>query len=281
MPLNDAERDAIDSALADWSQGDCVVGEQWFWHRFSPAQPLSEAAAEVASEGIETVETSELGLVVLSQTCELVRHWRERPFVEVAPLVQVGEQEHKEIERGYRPRYAFVPGVAGDRLVADLDRVMTIEKAVVADWTRVPGCDSEETAIRFSQALARKRARFAFPDDFSSLVAKLKDRLSEKHDRQSPEGDALRHLREIRVVATPSWNAESVDLMFLFIRTQDEQDFEGTGWGEWLAKWLEFVPPSGRYRAVEGIVVALEDLNANEYLASAQLDLDHVTSRAE
>jgi len=34
----------------------------------------------------------------------------------------------------------YIPGVAELNLVADLDRVMTVEKAVVAEWERKSGC---------------------------------------------------------------------------------------------------------------------------------------------
>lgn len=40
--MNDrADLDDLDEALAEWRQGDCVVGEQWFMRRFSPARPLT------------------------------------------------------------------------------------------------------------------------------------------------------------------------------------------------------------------------------------------------
>lgn len=273
------DRDPIDTALADWRQGDCVVGEQWFLHRFLPANPLTEEAAAVAGEGVDIVETDEAGFVVLSQTCDIVRPWCARPFAEVAPLVAVDEQVLNESARGYRPRYLFVPGVSHHRLVGDLDRVMTVEKAVLASWPRVPGCVSEEDTTRLAQALARYRARFAFPDDFGKVVEKLQDRLTEKHDKRSAEGEALRNLREIRVAATPSWDAEAVDLVFMFIPNDDERNFDGKSWDQFLAKWLELVQPQGRYRTVEVMVLALVDMNAREYVSSVQLDLDHVTSR--
>lgn len=276
---SDTGRDAIDKALDEWRQGDCVVEEQWFLHRFALATPLTDAAVEVAPIGVDIAETPEAGLVVLSQTCDILRPWRDRPFVEVAPLVVVSEQIIKEVSRGYRPRYAFVPGVAAQHLVADLDRVMTVEKAVVALWSRARGCETEEDAARFAQALSRYRSRFAFPDDFAAFVAKLQGRLAEKHDRQSPEGAALRSLREIRVAAAPSWAAEQIDLTFLFIPNEDGHGFEGRSWDEFLARWLDLVPPSGRYGPVSGLVVSLCDISAQEYVASAQLDLDHVTSR--
>lgn len=94
-----------------------------------------------------------------TQTCDLVRRCAGRPLVEVSPLVEVDDRVVREIERGRRPNYGFIPGVAPRRLVVDLDRVMTVEKAVVAAWARVEGSRTDDDARRFSLALARKRAR--------------------------------------------------------------------------------------------------------------------------
>lgn len=88
----------------------------------------------------------------------------------------------------------------------------------------------------FAQALARKRIRFAFPDDFTDLAGKLQNRIWEKHGKQSDEGKGLRALREIRVRAAPSWVDNHVDVMFWFIRNDDEPDFKGQRWGNLLER---------------------------------------------
>jgi len=72
------------------------------------------------------------GMVMLSQTCDIIRNCRSWPFVEVAPVVEVPEPWVDEIRRLKRPAFAHVPTTAGQRLVADLDRVMTVEKALIA-----------------------------------------------------------------------------------------------------------------------------------------------------
>jgi hypothetical protein len=201
--------------------------------------------------------------------------------MEVAPIVEVAEPVAHEIERGRRPMYAIIPTLRNLRLVADLDRTMTVEKAVVAKWTRTEGCRTDDDMRRFSWALARKRARCAFPDDFTEFATKLQSRLLEKHDRQSDEGRALRALREIRVRAAPSWDAPEVELTFWFIRKEDEMDFRGKGWESWLDVWLQLIPPSSRFRRVEGSVAALEDLTAKDYVESDSLDLDYLSTRGE
>ncbi len=273
----------VDEALRVWRQGDCVLGKHWFVHRFAPALPLTEEAAKIVggaeAAGADLAESEVLGLMIASQSCDVVRSCAERPFVEVCPLVQLDEDALKQVERGRRPQFAFVPGVAPRKLAADLDRVMTVEKSIVAGWERTPGCTDDPARRRLAVALARKRVRFAFPDDFTTLAKKLQSRLDDKHDKNSDEGRGLRALREIRVRAAPSWDAPGVDVFFWFIRNDDEADFEGKNWADLLKDWLKLVPASGRFSTVDGLVVTLEDLTAKDYVESDPLDLDHLSTR--
>jgi hypothetical protein len=150
---------AIDATLERWSQGDCTVGDCWFVTRFDPQRPLTPDAADVVEvdPNADLTESSVSGFVVVTQTCDLVRSCAERPFVEVAPLVAVDDQYLQDIHRLKRPRYAYIAGVAEFNLVADLDRVMTVEKAVVARWERISGCPSDADTRLLGEALARKR----------------------------------------------------------------------------------------------------------------------------
>lgn len=278
-PLDADGCDQVDAALLPWRQGDCVVGEQWFVFRTDLERPLTLAGAAASAEGVDTAESEVFGFMVLTQTCDLVRTSSERPFVEVCPLVEVDEAQHREIERGRRPNYAFVPALADRRLVGDLDRVMTIEKAVVAGWDRVPGWQTDAEARRLALALARKRARVAFPDDFVAFATPLMSRMSSKHDKQSDEGRALRALREIRVRAEPSWDADAVKLAFWFIRDADDATFEGKRWDQFLEEWEKRIPKGGRFVDVQAVMQTLDDLTAREYVESDPLDLDYLSTR--
>lgn len=267
----------VNAQLAPWRQGDFVLGEVWFVHRFAPAGPITPEAAEVADDGADLCETLVQGLVVTSQSCDVVRDCRDRPFLEVSPLVALPAEVIEDSRRGRRPRYGFIQGAAEFSLVADLDRTMTFEKAVVAQWERRTGCVTGEDGRRLGEDLARKRSRFPFPDDFVDLVRPFRDRLAEKHDRQSPEGSALRSLREIRVTASPSWDHNRVELFFWFVR-DDESAVEGGTWPDYLKRWLERVGKVGKYVLVEGVVVTLDQMTAREYVESDRLDLDHLST---
>jgi hypothetical protein len=157
---------------------------------------------------------------------------------------------------------------------------MTVEKSIVASWNRTAGYTSDADGRAFAQALARKRVRFAFPDEFTTFAKKLQGRLTDKHDKNTDEGRGLRALREIRVHAAPSWDAPQVEIFFWFVRDEDDADFEGKSWADLLKEWLKLVPTSGRFHSVDGQVVSLADMNAAEYVASDPLDLDHLSSGA-
>jgi hypothetical protein len=267
----------VDERLADWRQGDCVVGDEWFLHRFDPAVPLTAEAADAAAGETDLCETPVRGLVVLTQTCDLVRSYSKRPYVEVAPLVEVDAAMLRDIRACRRPAYAFIPGLEAECLVADLDRTMTVEKAVVARWDRVPGCLSDGERRDFGRALARKLARVAFPDDFVRLAKPLSERLAGKYGADTDEGGALRALREIRVRAAPSWDASHVEVFLWFIRHDSQAESDGTPWPELLRKWLGLLSPSGRFMDVDGAIVGLDDLTARDYVESDPLDLDRLS----
>ena len=59
----------------------------------------------------------------------------------------------------------------------------SVEKALVAGWTRIHGWESGEELRDFAQSLARKRSRFAFPDDFVAAASRLQAHLVGRHNR--------------------------------------------------------------------------------------------------
>lgn len=267
----------IDAALRSWQQGDCFLGEMWFAWRFVPPSPISDQAVKSFAEypDIDIVEEQVPGLVIVTQTCDIVRSCMTRPFLEVCPLVHMPDLSN--VQRGRQPRYAYLSGLREKGLVVDLDRVMVIEKPLVMQHERVRGCMTDEDIRNFAEALARKRSRFAFPDDFVDWMRPLSNRLSSKHNKDSPEGIALRALREIRVQAAPSWSADRVEIFFHFIRNIDA-DPAGLQVSDLnLEAWLHLLQPSGRFVSVDGHLVDLEDITASEYVHSDRLDHDSLT----
>ncbi len=269
----DPNHKAANSPLHGWRQGDCVLGDHWFAFRIDPTNPLTEAAHEAAREGADLAETLVAGLVVATQTCDILRS--ERAFVEVCPLVEVSVSIYSDITRKTRPRYAVVPALAANRLVADLDRAMTVEKPVLESWIRVPGWESHAEGRAFAEALARKRSRPAFPDEFVELVRGFQDRIKDKHKLpHSDEGAAVRSIHEIRVQASPGWQAPQISLTFWFITYSDEVS---PGLEDFVDSWMDRIPRTVSFVEVDGYSVSLSQMTAAEYVDSDRLDLDYLS----
>lgn len=291
MPLTEEDERAIDEALQAWRQGDVSLDAGLeFLHLADLSRPHSTASTQVAEamaadgepikDGPAPVLDEARGMVMLSQTCDVVRNCRSRPFVEVAPLIEVSEEWVEAIRRLKRPAFAYVPAVAGDRLVADLDRTMTVEKALVARWTRTPGWETDEELRVIALALSRKRSRFAFPDDFVAAAEALQRRLVDKHDKETDEGAHLRALREIRVRAAPSWDDAEVQLSWWFIKDADPTDAEAD-WPTHMDQWLALFDQTGRFRLDPPTACRLEDMTARDYVESDHLDLDRLSVRGQ
>ena len=83
------------------------------------------------------------------------------------------------------------PSACTVRVPVRVDRIMTVEKAVVARWTQVAGCETDKEVREFARAIGRKFSRFAFPDDFASAIGPLQEHLSTAHRKNTSEGAHL------------------------------------------------------------------------------------------
>lgn len=287
MSLAPEDEHAIDEALRVWRQGDVSLDPGLgFLHLADLSRPHSsislQAANTLRDEG-EPIETGPQvvqdfdvrGAVMLSQTCDVVRSCKARPFVEVAPLVKVSEEAVEEVRRLKRSAYAHVPATAQSGLVADLERVMTVEKALVAGWNRTPGWDTDTEQRHFAFALSRKRTRFPFPDDFVAAAKDFQGHLTNQHHKSTAEGEHLRALREIRVLAAPSWQSDSVEISWWFIKYSDP---ENADWSHFVDNWIALFRHTGRFRLYSHVPCRLEDITAQDYVVSDHLDLDRLSS---
>jgi hypothetical protein len=278
----------VNAATNEWRQGDVVLGAPVeFLHMADLSCPLSPAAAAMAEylgaqgepipDGPQPLtDTAVEGFVVLTQTCDLVRNCSDRPFVEICPLIRASSDLFfEEVLKNNRPSFAVVPGVASQKLVADLDRVMTIEKSLLVGWKRVPGCNSDSDVLDFARALRRRAARFAFPDDFEHAARDMQRRIVSKHHKQSPEGMHLQSLREIRIGASPSWDAAEVQVSFWFIKADDPTDAD---WVRWVHGWSSLFDQSGRFKLEPPTVARLEDITARDYVETVRLDFDRLST---
>ena len=193
----------IDTITRDWQQGDCFIRKSDFFFKTNPKYHIATDCLLDENESILAMEVD--GLCVTSQTCDIVRPCKNRPYIEVSPLIKIKDSDHlKQIKKKQRPNRAYIPNLENQKLVADLDRVMTIEKSCLKGISPIKGCNTDSERRAFAKTLSRKKDRPAFPDDFVGLVSSLRDKIKDKHNRDSIEGRALRDLREIRIAASPS-----------------------------------------------------------------------------
>jgi hypothetical protein len=275
----------IEAALREWRQGDATLdAEAFIVHLADKRTPLTvqarEAAAEAAPEyNVFEVLSTVRGLVVVTQTCDVVRKCAVSEYVEVSPLVYIDDDSRLQAVRKARmPRYAYMPGLAGQKLVADLDRTMTVEKAVVAGWTRLAGCTTDAERAAFANALARKRQRFAFPDGFNDGLKRFRDRIRDKEGKATAEGRLIATLGQIRVQASPHWNAPRVTVHFWFlVETGETLDFDAARKtiGDWLGRTALASPFALADPAFS--LVEPRDMTVQDYLSSYPLDYDDVS----
>lgn len=273
----------VDAALAEWRQGDFVLGGDYsvFIHVANLNFPITESAIAYAEqhpkEQTAIIDAVVPGFVVISQTCDIVRSSSDRKFVEVAPLVEVDTSILHQAKKGLTPKYGYVPALSSEKLVADLDRALTIEKSCLVEQVRRQGCVSDDERRKFSIALARKRGRFAFPNDFNAMLKRLTDRIKKKHGKGSLEGKVLEQLAEIRVRAAPDWNADRVELTMMLITEDGPNPITDEEWSNQIADWQKLVTLCGRYGGFDIVRGSLDDFTARDYAESDLLDLDHLS----
>lgn len=271
----------VDKALADCQQGDVVAGG-WMVYACDtdfPLTPEGGAAADRTSGAtIAVVEAAHW--VVLTQTCDIQRTAAERPFLTVAPLVELSGTMAEEARGARRPRYAHVPAL-GTSAFADLDQIMTVEKSLMLGRDLQRGCGTAEDVDRFRAAVGRKFARVAYPEDLRRSLDRLVKRIKEKHNRpNSEEGRALRCLHEIRAIGEPDWDGEAITVFLIFApltRTAARAVRTDEQWSQLVNKWLELCEPVGLITKVDGELIPLDELTALQYVDSDPLDLDYLS----
>jgi hypothetical protein len=171
-------------------------------------------------------------------------------------------------------------------LAADLDSVMTVEKAIIAavpPERKFRGCRTDLEAREFALALSRNASRMAFPDDFVRAFQQVQRRIQEKHGKTTydakneptNEGPLLAAVREIRVSFTPSWDASEKNLTFYFIF--DRATDIPTDADEIVASLLRKFRRVGSFHDPTFRIVTATEMSVSAYLSSDALDLEQLS----
>lgn len=265
---------SLDDTIRLWRQGDCVPGPNEFVFRLDPKLPSTPASQEAVREDPDATYAAQPveGFMVITQTCDLVKPIAGAPFVEVSPLVTLTPAVFEEVRLGARPRFVTVPPLHSTLQAADLDRILTIEKACLALWPRQSGCRTDTERRKLGLQLGRKLQRAALPDFFAPWFNPLRKRFNRLKHANSPEAVAFQDLDDIRVQPHPFWDAPEVTLFFWFILKDEAPEADRS---KALEEWLGRLVPAPPVTQVEGRVVHYVDMLASEYLDSDPLDLDH------
>lgn len=275
----------INAATEQWRQGDFFLSDDLFFiHLADLACPLTSEANQIAAERSEAGESLEVegiastvcGYVVITQTCDIVRNCETRSYIELSPLVEVTPSVLKETRLLRRPALAFIPGASNENLVADLDRIITIEKSILRSYARISGCNDDSERRAFADALARHRTRPAFPDDFNKCMGPLRDHLKKIHRYEDAEGLLIQSIGEIRVSASPNWDTDKIEILVWFILL-DQVAPPTRDISQYIDKWLSLFGTSEKY-SLEAVVCRLEEMKASEYVGSDRLDLDQLST---
>lgn len=129
---------------------------------------------------------TDLGVALLSQTCDLVRTTPEVCLV--APVVALEDSGVREARRGKSTRYVPLPE-SGEFHFADLEGMRVVTKSFLSQYDVVsrPVGDSRRDAIGYR--VSRRFGRHAFPDGIGVWLVGFQDHVrsvSQKEDH--PEG---------------------------------------------------------------------------------------------
>lgn len=252
--------DGRDDLLDEWRQGDLAL---------APFE-LPAIAAEDGETVWQAVDAAH-GVMVISQSCDIVRSIENRPFVQVAALVRATDAEIGRSIRRETPSRIHLEAIADQGLLVDLDVTATVHKSVVQTWARTPGCRTDDERRRVAAALARYRQRFAFPDDFNALVSPVRRWIESKRSKQSPLGNFVRAIQEVRVLCN-SWDEPSILTFYAFVNEMPEKQ-ELDEWNTATNALRDKVAAErGRYPDADFIIVRYRDISAAEYLATDRLD---------
>jgi hypothetical protein len=222
-----------------------------------------------------------IGLVVISQTCDIVNWSEGKEWVTVAPLTEVNDAKLLGASRGTSPAWATLENPPAENVVADLNQMMTMHKSVLAGLARKRGFNTDIGGIRFAETLARKHGRFAFPDAFAQFVlAPLRTRIQKAHGKNSDQGKAYPSISHVRVAASPSWASAEIAIGFRFVlEPQETREVARNVISRVLSEHLSKIEWPNGYKPEDPVFTlqTAEEMSVREWLDSQPLDWDYIS----
>jgi len=285
---NEDHSEKINDILADWRQGDLVlVPGLAFVYLADLRAPLTKESRERPQENANVekspytpIASDTNGFVIVSQSCDIVRDCITAPMLQLAVVEKMDAERLALARKGSSSKYLFLPAFEAELLVANLDKILTIEKSVLLNIDKSQKRSSvrnDSEAQKLGDAVARKFRRFAFPGDLNDALRKFRQRIVGKTGKDSPEGRTYNSISEIRVTAKNGWNSNNPEPTFLFLfESESLINKEAT---QCIAKLMDCFQVGGRFAEMpEFRLVTYEDITADVYRRAPPLDLDYLST---
>lgn len=225
-----AQSNDYEIALPDsWQQGDIIDLDGlpfiYLADLRNPILPeskefLDSETVSVSQNPFAAISVDVKKFVVISQTCDLIRNFSTIPTALLAVVEKIDQSELLASKKGISLRYLFLPVLEQESQVANLDRMMTIEKTAllaVEPSKKITAFRNDDEARFLCESIARKFKRFAFPDEFTDAVSKFRSFINDKHNKDSSNGKMLQAVSEIRIASSLGWASPKSELVFLFM----------------------------------------------------------------
>lgn len=163
-----------------------------------------------------------LGVVILSQTCDVVRDPSARPNILVAPVVaDLNHQQMVDARRGRAPLLLHLasPTEGGGDKFANLQYATAVPKNSLVGTTllsRHTTADSAADAAHLGARIGRTFSRFAFPDEIHGITDALAKKARETHGTAKPFGRVIDYVIDLRIKAN-HWDQPARVLNFYII----------------------------------------------------------------
>jgi hypothetical protein len=299
MPDDDFEA-RVNAASASWRQGDVFDGARLPIVWLVDPDRVEAPAADGVTRRIDNERFAEV--VLVTQTCDVVRPIDLRRFVTIASVVQLDGDTLANARRRRIPRYAPLPGLGEDRF-CDLDRLTSVEKSLLLDQHRTHGLRDGGDEWTFAESVRRHFTRAALPDDVVRTLRPLTTLFDKRAGKQTDEGARVEEIDELRVDLS-GFDEGAVGLLFVIsgrsLSAPDPSAVEGSTkrtvaelcsllgqtedlsarWALWTALcelWAMPCTPKGAVTEVDVEVVTLASMTAEQYTSTTQVDLDHLS----
>ena len=165
-------------------------------------------------DGEATLLPSPQGVVVVSQTCDVVQS--SKSMVTVAPLLSKPTKEQiSSAKKGRSPMLLYLPPVeeCGER-IADMSKTSAVPKAEVVSTSPLSRHTRDEygpSSRQLAERIGRVYSRFAFPDVVHGSLSKFLETVRDKALGYGNLGPALDFVEEFRVAAN-HWEGSGREL---------------------------------------------------------------------